>query len=101
MAAQVIWSLGSLADLTAIISLIAAENPPAAERVAASLRERVRQLDSFPLSGKHYDFTSRGEVRELVVPPYRVFYRLTDDQKILRILRVWHSARGLPELTRT
>jgi addiction module RelE/StbE family toxin len=100
MPAQVIWALSSLADLTAIVSLIAADNPAAAQRVAAQIRERTRQLESFPLSGPHYDFTPAGEVRELIIPPYRIFYRVTDDGKTVRILRIWHSARGTPDIPR-
>lgn len=100
MPAQVIWGLGSLADLTAVVSLIAADNPAAAQRVSAAIRAATRQLEIFPLSGRHYDFTPAGEVRELIIRPYRIFYRVTADQKTVRILRIWHSARGLPDLPR-
>ena len=98
MPAQVVWSLGSLADLTAIVSLIASDNPRAAERVASELKNRTRQLESFPKSGRDFDVTPRGEIRELVVPPYRIFYRLTEDREEVRIPRIWHAARGTPHL---
>jgi plasmid stabilization system protein ParE len=99
MPAQIVWALSGLADLTGIVSTISADNPREAQRVAEQLKTGTRQLGQFPLSGKHYDWTPRGEVREWVVPPYRIFYRLTDDQQVVRILRVWHAARGLPEFT--
>jgi len=99
MPAQVVWSIRSLADLTAIIGWIAAENPSAAKRVGDELRLQTRQLENFPLSGRLYDRYAFGEVREIVVAPYRIFYRLTDDARTVRILRVWHAARGMPEST--
>ncbi len=100
MPAQVIWSLESLEDLTGIFDFIAADNPAAGENVAKELKARTRQLAVFPLSGRHYDFAPMGEIRELIVPPHRIFYRVTADAASVRILRVWHSARGLPELPR-
>ena len=97
MPAHIVWALSSLADLTGIVSVISADNPPAAQRVAEQIKTRTRLLAQFPLSGKHYHWTPRGEVRELVVPPYRIFYRVAADSQVVRILRVWHAARGLPE----
>ncbi len=99
MPAQVVWSVRSLADLTAIIGWIAADNPAAARRVAEEIRARTRQLEGFPQSGHLYGRYAFGEVREVVVAPYRIFYRLTDDARTARILRIWHAARGLPEFT--
>ena len=101
MSAHLVWALSGLADLGGIVSVIAADNPAAARRVADLIKTRTRQLEEFPLSGRHYDWTPRGEVRELIVPPYRIFYRLNSDQQQVRILRVWHGARGLPEIPRT
>lgn len=97
MPAQVIWALSGLVDLGEIIETIAADNHAAAQRLAEQIKARTRQLEQFPLSGRHYDWTPRGDVRELVLPPYRIFYRVTDDRQIVRVFRVWHSARGLPE----
>jgi len=98
MPAQVVWSVRSLADLTAIVAWIAADNPTAARRVADELRTRTRPLAHFPESDRFYDRHAIGDIREIVVAPYRIFYRLTDDAKTVRILRIWHAARGRPEL---
>ena len=60
--------------------------------------EHARQLTVFPLLGRLYLATPRGEVRELVIAPYRLFYRVAADGSNVRILRVWHAARGDPRL---
>jgi toxin ParE1/3/4 len=100
MPAEIVWSPDSLDDVVQIVRHIGEQNPSAAEQVASHIRTRTRQLEQFPLSGRHYDMSPRGEIRELVVPPYRIFYRPTEDLRFVRILRVWHSARGMPELPR-
>lgn len=97
MPAHVVWALSGLADIAGVVSVIAADNPGAARRVGEQIKSRTRQLAEFPLSGRHYDWTPQGEVRELIVAPYRVFCRLSNDGQQVRILRVWHGARGLPE----
>ena len=30
--------------------------------------------------------------------PYRIVYRVREDQKLIEILRVWHAARGIPRI---
>jgi mRNA-degrading endonuclease RelE of RelBE toxin-antitoxin system len=37
-------------------------------------------------------------VRETIVGSYRLIYRVDDANKIVAIARIWHSARGIPEL---
>ena len=98
MPAEVVWSFGSLAGLTAITSLIAADNPRAAQEVAAQIKARTRQLEQFPLSGRHFDRTPHGEIRELVVLPDRIFYLVREDRQRVSILRTWYTARGVPDL---
>ena len=37
-------------------------------------------------------------IREIVVKPYRIVYRVHLKEKFLEILRVWHGARGELEI---
>ena len=41
---------------------------------------------------------NRPNLREIVVKNYRVVYRVRHKDKLLEILRVWHGARGEPEI---
>jgi plasmid stabilization system protein ParE len=37
-------------------------------------------------------------IREIVHRPYRIVYRVFEDRKTIEILRVWHAARGTPDI---
>ncbi len=81
------------------MSYIATNNPRAAIRFGEACVEHSRQLIVFPRLGRPYLATTHGEVRELVVSPYRLLYRVASDDSTVTILRVWHAARGEPPIT--
>lgn len=39
-----------------------------------------------------------GEIRELIIRSYRIVYRIDHARRTVAIVRVWHAARGTPEL---
>ena len=91
---EITWRRIALSDLEAIRRYIAQENPAAAARVRATIRNAVEQLADHPHLGRpgRVDGT-----RELVVPgtPFIVVYRVLSNR--LRILAVIHGARRWPE----
>ena len=90
------WSREALDDITAQVAHIAADNPAAARRVAASIGRVAEALAEMP--------TGRaGRVpgtREKPVPrlPYIVAYAILprSGDEIVAILRVIHTARDWP-----
>ena len=52
----------------------------------------------FPQSGRMVPEKKDHFVRETIVGSYRLIYRVDDANKIVAIARIWHSARGTPEL---
>jgi plasmid stabilization system protein ParE len=51
----------------------------------------LERLGPFPKSGRRLaEFPNRG-LREVIVPPYRFFYRIVRGEPV--ILAVWHSAQ--------
>ena len=38
------------------------------------------------------------KIREIIFRPYRIVYRVDYERKSAEIARVWHAARGTPEL---
>jgi plasmid stabilization system protein ParE len=53
----------------------------------------VHTLESFPESGRVLPEASLPELREKVVPPYRVLYRLYDDR--VEVVTVFHGGPDL------
>jgi len=70
------WTTEAAHQFEAAANYIGRDNPDAAQRLAQAIIDRIGQLATLPATGR------LGEVkgtRELVVSPYVVVYRHTDD----------------------
>jgi toxin ParE1/3/4 len=95
---QVVWTDPALAELKEIVTYISGDDPGAAKRIGNAILDRVEPLKAFPYIGPAYPRGRRGGNREIVCGNYRIFYRVSEKQKLVEILTIWHGARGLPEL---
>ena len=68
--------------------------PKAARKVVVTLLSRTRQLEEVPLSGHKMPDYPNDEIRELFEEPYRIIYRVTEQQ--IEILTVMHYRQLLP-----
>ena len=93
---QIIWTLRSREDLRTIATYIARDNPPAALKLGEQIFARVDTLAQFPELGRIVPERGEPHIREIVVNPYRLIYRLNKNKNQIEILRVWHGARGEP-----
>ena len=98
MAFKMIWSLQARDDLREIVTFIAADNPVAAGSFGFMLMYNVDVLADFPQLGRVVPEEQNENVREVVVRPYRIVYQVMADERIVAIARVWHGARGEPEI---
>lgn len=76
------------------ISYIRRDKPSAATRFRQRAEKSLKRLLEHPDSGRFIPEFPELPYRELIVPPYRFFYRIKDD--IVWIVAVWHGAQ-LPE----
>ncbi|MCG2774789.1 MAG: type II toxin-antitoxin system RelE/ParE family toxin [Desulfobacterales bacterium] len=76
------------------ISHIRRDKPSAATRFRQRAEKSLKRLLEYPDSGRFIPEFPELPYRELIVPPYRFFYRVKDD--IFWIVAVWHGAQ-LPE----
>lgn len=84
---------GRLRFLTAL-SYVQRDNPEAARKLRLRAERVLRRLGRFPGSGRLIPEFPELPYREVVIPPYRFFYRV--DGKIVWIVAVWHGAQ-LPD----
>ncbi|MFC6669084.1 type II toxin-antitoxin system RelE/ParE family toxin [Marinobacterium aestuariivivens] len=91
--ASIIWTEPALDQLNDIAEYIALENPGAAQRLVASVFDKVSRLEHFPQSGRKPPELPDTDYREILVPPCRIFYR-HDESKVL-ILHVMREERDL------
>ena len=73
----------------AAISYIRADNPSAAKKFRNRAEKALRELEEFPDSGRHIPEFPELPHRELIVNPYRFFYRAVG--KTVWVIGVWHS----------
>lgn len=88
----------ALADLRDLVRFIAADDPATAERFGNRLVSKVETLASFPRIGRMVPEYRDDHVRELILTPYRIIYEVDDEGFVVTVLRIWHGARGEPEL---
>ena len=78
----------------AVIAYILRENPPAARAFRKRAERALRRLGRFPQSGRLIPEFPDLPYREVMVPPYRFFYRT--EGKTVWVVGVWHGAQ-LPQ----
>jgi toxin ParE1/3/4 len=76
------------------LSYIRNDNPQAAMRFRERAGTVLRRLEKFPDSGRFLPEFPDLPYREVVIAPYRFFYRVKGE--VVWIVAVWHGAQ-LPE----
>ena len=97
MAYNLIWSPAASEDLRHLVRYIATDSPERAAAFGLRLIERVERLQGFPEMGRMVSERRDRCIREIIVRPYRVIYRVSHERQLLEIVRVRHAARGEPE----
>lgn len=92
--AKINWTDQAIIDLTNIADFIAKDSVKYARLTTKNIRERVRQLKSFPTSGRIVPETETPEIRELIFGNYRLIYKIFSSNRI-DIITIHHSSRQL------
>lgn len=78
-------------SLHTAINFIHQDNPTAAANFLGRVEKTLRRLEKYPESGRRIPEFPELPYRELLVPPYRFYYRING--KTIFIVAVWHSAQ--------
>jgi toxin ParE1/3/4 len=98
MAYQLIWAPSARLDLRELTSYIAESRPIAAARFVKQVFHVVEHLTDFPESGRVVPEFADPNIREVIRRPCRIVYRVKSQERIVEIARIWHAARGIPQL---
>ena len=98
MAYKLVWSPAARDDLHDIVVFIARDNPDRAMSFGYQLISDIDRLQEFPELGRIVPEHRTDNLREIILRPYRIVYRINHASKLCEIARVWHSARGIPQL---
>lgn len=89
---KVVWTPLAERRLREAISHLEGERPSAADRWLDALDERVGLLAKFPKTGRPVPEIGRPVVRQLLLAPYRLVYRI-DPTRVV-VLTVRHQRRA-------
>jgi len=98
MAYQVVWSQTAVEDLRQIVQFIALDDAVAAASLADRILNRIEQASEFPFSNRAVPEKSEESIREVILRPYRIVYQVDSRRDAIHVLRIWHGARGGPDL---
>ncbi len=51
-----------------------------------------------PFANRSVPEKGEESIRESILKPYRIIYETDTDREVIHILRIWHAARGIPEI---
>ena len=98
MAYRLIWAPSARLDLKELASYIAESRPKASVSFVKNVFHMVEYLSDFPKSGRIVPEFDDPNIREVIRKPCRIVYRVKPKVHIVEIVRVWHAARGIPQL---
>ena len=88
---KILFTPAARNQFLAALTYIRSDNPAAATRFRQRCEEVLRRLEQFPASGRLIPEFPELPFREIVVPPYRFFYR--PQEKTIWVVAVWHGAQ--------
>ena len=91
--ARLTWSPLALADWQAIVATIANDSPMYARKFGEKLRQAPKRLRRFPLSGWVVAEFGMPTLREILVSPYRIIYRVKPGN--VEVVAIVHGSREL------
>ena len=94
MAFKIIWSREARDDLGEIVTFIARNNRALAESFGYRLMAKADLLAQFPEIGRIVPEEQDETIREIILPPYRIIYKVFAEDRVVAIARVWHGARS-------
>src|SRR5712692_5061948 len=90
---RVVWTEQASGMLDDVVSYIAQDSRPAAERLLIQALEAASSLDVFSERGRVVPELDQPNVRQLLVHRYRLIYEVTPDE--VQILAFVHGARRI------
>lgn len=96
MGRELRWTEQAVAQLGAIVDYVSVSSPVYAEQLVHRIQARFDQAISYPESGRAVSEAgseaARGDVRELVEPPYRLMYRVRE--QTIEVIAIVHERRA-------
>jgi len=74
-------------------------DPSWTDAVIAAIDDRLETLAESPFLSSIHQVTSRGEVREVLAMNYRIFFRVNEERKTIRLECIQHAHQQDPDFS--
>ena len=91
---KIIIAPRAISDLRDIVLYISPDRPEAAQKLGYALIEKTKPLAAFRRSGGIVREFADNNIRQLILPPYRIIYRIDDAARVVGVARYWHGAQS-------
>ncbi len=98
MAVEISWSFQAESDLQDLVRFVCTDGSSAGEVFVAALLEKIELLADFPQMGRVVPEADNPAYREVIHHNYRLIYRFVPSESAIEMMRIWHGARGTPDL---
>ncbi len=98
MAFRLTWSPTARRDLADIHAYLAESHPDAAKHFIRAIFQSAERLAGFPDSARIVPEFNEPDIREIIRRPFRIVCRIRRKDRLVEIVRIWHAARGIPEV---
>ena len=92
---KILFTKRSKTDILEIIRYISQDNPLAANELADSIFDSIKNLDKFPHLGRVVPEYSEETIREIIKGQYRIVYKIDQPTEEIYILTIHHSNRPM------
>ena len=93
-----IWTQTAAEDLKEIVQYIAQDDPDVAAKLAERIITCVENASNMPFANRSVPEKDEESIRESILKPYRIIYQTDTKREVLHVLRIWHAARGTPQI---
>jgi toxin ParE1/3/4 len=95
---RIVFSPSARSDLRNIVRYISFDAPDEALQFGRFLISHTRVLAQCPKLGRVVPEFGDDLIREIIIRSYRIVYRFDDATRVIKVIRFWHAARGVPEI---
>jgi plasmid stabilization system protein ParE len=85
-------------DLKELVQYIALDDTGAAAGLAEHIIRRIEMASELPFSNRCVPEKADQSIREAILKPYRIIYEVDANRSAIHVLRIWHAARGIPDI---
>jgi plasmid stabilization system protein ParE len=101
MAYTLVWTRAAVSDLEAVVRYVSRDNPVAARALAGRILSRLDDATRLPYSHRVVPEFGDTQIREGISGAYRIVYHVDEHAQTITTLRIWHAARGIPDVPAT